>query len=129
MDRIEIMYRLSAFFRKDDDTGAFVSCCPALEIFSQGKTEEDAKRALTSAVTLYIKHCHKRGIFERVLSQRGGQIINSGELPSNELPSSIPAMKNAKPFDLSVSLDYLIARNVLDASAGQRTCIALPSFV
>jgi len=64
--------------------GVFVSYCPALDIRSQGRTEEEARRALESAVTLFLSTCLERGILERELERAGLRPPESTPDPDQE---------------------------------------------
>jgi predicted RNase H-like HicB family nuclease len=57
--------------RPDEETGSFVAYCPALDLYSAGKTRIDAKRAIQGAVDMYIRLCYDRGILDRLLHAKG----------------------------------------------------------
>jgi predicted RNase H-like HicB family nuclease len=54
---------------KDGDY--IVSYCPALELSSFGKDEEDAKEGFEEALSIFIDELHKRGTLEKVLLNLG----------------------------------------------------------
>ncbi len=58
-------------YRQDQDSGVFVSFCPALKIYSQGRNAEEAMEALRSAVKLFLNNCYKREQLERALRELG----------------------------------------------------------
>lgn len=68
---LEVNFRLNAGLRYDDEVGVYVTWCPALDVRSQGGTEVEAKRALLSAIKLYLTHCYKRSILDDLLNKRG----------------------------------------------------------
>jgi len=49
----------------------WVSSCPPLDIFSQGKTEEEAKKNLVTAVNLFLRSCYERGTLDQALKECG----------------------------------------------------------
>ena len=49
----------------------FLSACPALDLFSQGDTEEEAKNHLLDAMNGFIKTCHEMGTLQTVLTDAG----------------------------------------------------------
>jgi len=51
---IRIVARLDVGVRFDAQAQVFVSFAPALRIYSQGPTEEEALRAIESAIRLYL---------------------------------------------------------------------------
>lgn len=67
----DVTFSLQAVIRPDEETGCFVSYCPALELYSAGKTRIDAKRAIQGAVDMYIRLCYDRGILGRLLHEKG----------------------------------------------------------
>ena len=49
----------------------WVTGCPALDLFSQGETEEEAKRCLEEAIGLWIEDCLERGTLDEALQEVG----------------------------------------------------------
>lgn len=49
----------------------YVSHCPALDVYSQGDTEDEAKRNLIEAITAFMISCHERGTLDAVLKECG----------------------------------------------------------
>lgn len=68
---LEINFRLQARIRRDEETATYVTWCPALNVRSQGTSEVEARRALSSAITMYIKHCYQRKILDNLLNEHG----------------------------------------------------------
>ncbi len=48
-----------------------MSYCPALELSSFGKDEDDAKQGFEEALNIFIDELHKRGTLEKVLLNLG----------------------------------------------------------
>ena len=65
----------------------FVAYCPALEVSSYGKTEEEAKSGFDEAFEIFIHETEKRGSFEKALLKLGWSLK---QLP---VPSYIPPTK------------------------------------
>jgi len=57
----------------------YVSHCPVLDVASQGDTEEEAKRNLIEAVTLFLLSCYEDGVLDSVLKESGFVPALSGE--------------------------------------------------
>ena len=55
---------------KKDKVG-YVSYCPALDIYSQGESEEEAISMLAEAIEMFIKSCFDRGVLFQVLEDCG----------------------------------------------------------
>lgn len=66
MGLIEITVNLPCTFK---ETGGWVlASCPDLDIHSQGRDAEAAKRALTEALELFVVTCLERGTLEQAIS-------------------------------------------------------------
>ena len=71
-----IQFRASMPFEIEQDGDAYVSSCPPLDVFSQGDTEEEAMQNLMEAIDLFLESCIRRQTLEKVLSDRGIDIIS-----------------------------------------------------
>jgi predicted RNase H-like HicB family nuclease len=49
----------------------FVAYCPALEVSSYGKSEQEAKLAFDEALDIFIQETEKKGSFEKALLKLG----------------------------------------------------------
>jgi predicted RNase H-like HicB family nuclease len=100
-----IEVRVPVTFQVDEATGLHVGCAPAIRVFSQGTDLEDVKAALTEALTMFLGHCFKQGILDKVLTECGFKL------------SKIAASEAAGDEHLTVPL-YLVAA----AKAGALAC-------
>ena len=66
---ISMTIRLPIKIRKKG--GLYVSSCPALAVFSQGKTPREAKRNLAEAVEAFLTGCIEHGTSDAVLKECG----------------------------------------------------------
>ena len=69
--QVKIDFRLEARIQHDAATGTFVTWCPQLDIYSQGETEELAKRALTNGLKLFLAECYHRKALDDYLLDHG----------------------------------------------------------
>jgi predicted RNase H-like HicB family nuclease len=69
---IVISFKLPALYRKQDNW--YISKCPILDVYSQGKSKEKAKANLKEAVTLFIESCLERGVLPEVLTASGFKV-------------------------------------------------------
>ena len=68
----EVFVEISGFsIRYDQDTQCYVSYSPDLDIYSAGRTEEEAIRGAKSAVGMFLRACARKGIILDVLRERG----------------------------------------------------------
>lgn len=76
---LDLNFSLQGQIREDSDTDSFVSYCPALDLYSAGRTRPEAKAALQSAVDMYIRISYDRGILGALLHQKGfGSAVSAG---------------------------------------------------
>ena len=47
--------RFHVYIEKDDQTGAFAARCLEMNVFSQGRTEEEALRNIREAINLHLE--------------------------------------------------------------------------
>jgi predicted RNase H-like HicB family nuclease len=66
---VRLEAHLGAGVRRDDVARVFVSHVPALDVYSQGRTEREAIHAIESAVRLYVVTAHDRGFLHRILAR------------------------------------------------------------
>lgn len=55
--------------------GWFIAHCPPLDITTQGRTEDEAKKNLVDASELFVVSCFERGTFEQALRELGWQVV------------------------------------------------------
>lgn len=67
--RVHFEGRFLACIRKADVANVFVSHVPLLDVYSQGRTEQEAIRAIESAVRLYVVAAHRRGSLGRIMQR------------------------------------------------------------
>jgi predicted RNase H-like HicB family nuclease len=66
---VQVKFRLPAVVSKKN--GWFISSCPLLDVFSQGKTKKQALDNLQDALKLFIESCFERGTLGKILKQSG----------------------------------------------------------
>ena len=80
---------------------AYLSCCPILDICSQGSSKNEALKNLSEALQLFLMSCHERGTLDEVLKECGFT------------PDNRKIARSAKPFphkyeSLNVPLPFMI---------------------
>jgi len=98
LGRLEV--QVLASVRRDDDAGVFVSHVPVLQIYSQGRTEEDALRAIEGAVRLYVKAASERGLLARILERPGFHVGGDAGVPRQFIRAAVDA-RGARPERLA----------------------------
>lgn len=84
----------------------FISRCPLLDVYSQGRTKKKAIDNLKEALKLFIESCYERGTLGKVLRQSGFQTSNIES----------PTLVDRKHDYVNVPIS-LIARNHAEARA------------
>jgi predicted RNase H-like HicB family nuclease len=69
------------------DGRLFVSCCPLLDVYSQGRTRHKAIENLGDALQLFLMSCHERGTLRSVLKRRTRKL---GPKPLGTLSVPLP---------------------------------------
>jgi predicted RNase H-like HicB family nuclease len=75
LDTVEISLCLICTVKRDAGN-RWVTGCPALDLFSQGRTKEKAKRSLEEAIALWVEDCLERGTLDKALREVGFQRVS-----------------------------------------------------
>lgn len=67
--QITMRMKLPATVNKKKDW--YISCCPILDVYSQGKTKKKALDNLEEALKLFFISCFERGTLDQVMSESG----------------------------------------------------------
>ena len=73
--------------REDKEVG-YIAQCPALDVFSQGNTKDEAESNLKEALDLFVESCKERGVLVDVLKECG--VWPESERPVRQ-PKKAPA--------------------------------------
>ena len=79
LDTVEIKLSLACTVKRDG-RDRWVTGCPVLDIFSQGKNPQEAKRSLEEAISLWVEDCLERGTLEDALRDAGFYKVHPTEL-------------------------------------------------
>ena len=82
-----IRFELSVPIATRQDSVGYIACCPPLDVYSQGPTEDVAVRNLTEALELFLASCYRRGQLDRVLKDCGFELDHNPESPAPESPA------------------------------------------
>lgn len=116
VNQIEISFSLLGGIRCDEQVNAFVGFCPRLKLYSQGRTLEEAKAALTSAIHGYVKNVFKIGMLNEVLKESGFGFLSGAVEPSAYSDAEWISLKDRK-FDAFDVMLRMPMSNVLQAPA------------
>lgn len=77
---------------KRQESGIWISHCPALGIYSQGESENEANEAIHEAVTLYLQTAYKMQTLDRVIRAAAEfpEYFQVDAQVSNEVPVEVP---------------------------------------
>ena len=80
----------------------FISWCPLLDVYSQGKSKKAALNNLEDALKLFIESCYQRGVLAQVLNDSGfNPVGDQEELPDHDqeyvnVPLSLLSRRHAE---------------------------------
>jgi len=102
----------------------WIAGCPSLNVYSQGRTREDARRCIKEAVELWFESCLERGTLGAALQEVGFRPAPWGmPLTGREEFVSVKQVSDAAivgtPFDLTISIPAYQAAAFLQAQAGR----------
>ncbi|MGU9951876.1 MAG: type II toxin-antitoxin system HicB family antitoxin [Gammaproteobacteria bacterium WSBS_2016_MAG_OTU1] len=103
-DTISIHVRLRAFVKKEKP-GMYVSYCPALDVYSQGKTIAEAKKNIIEATTLFIESCFEGGTLSDVLHESGFRL--SGEKMPRKQQKSMGDFEHGREIRIPAKIPFL----------------------
>ena len=81
------------------DQSVYVSCCPIFDVYSQGDTEEEAKKNLIEALAGFIVTCYEMGTLSAVLK-------DSGFIPAREIEAEEQEDQNINFVDIPLPFMY-----------------------
>ncbi|MBW8876967.1 MAG: type II toxin-antitoxin system HicB family antitoxin [Acidobacteria bacterium] len=96
----------------------WVTGCPALDLFSQGETEEEAKRCLEEAIGLWIEDCLERGTLDEALQEVGFHRVHAATIRSGDehVSASLPR-ETPDTFSVHLTIPAYQAAALLPAQA------------
>ena len=65
-----VVFSLSVDSEVKTEGDVHVSYCPALDVYSQGDTEDEASANLIEALQLFVQSCYERGTLDAVMNER-----------------------------------------------------------
>jgi len=106
MKRITVEVRVQGAVKRDEQAKVYVSYAPALRLYSQGNTQDQAIEALKSAIGLYLKVAYQENIFEKTLRRNGFLLTASPEAaePVDNTITVLEEMGFTRSFDVPAAL-------------------------
>lgn len=117
----QIVYRLSAVCRFDEDVNAFIGYIPCLRVYTQARIEADLPKALTATATAFILACANKGILSSVLREAGStpKSVTAEEIAAvmdkggNDFVAVMGYKECAEQIEVSVPLSLIAAQEAL----------------
>jgi predicted RNase H-like HicB family nuclease len=91
VDTVEISLCLTCTVKRDGED-RWVTGCPALDIFSQGKSKEEAQHSLEEAIGLWVEDCLERGTLDQALREVGFEKVHPETLRPGDEHISVQPM-------------------------------------
>ncbi|NQT27118.1 type II toxin-antitoxin system HicB family antitoxin [candidate division KSB1 bacterium] len=105
---MSLKFRLPLTIKKED--GVFISCCPILDVYSQGYTEKEARDNLKEALVMFLESCIERGTLDTILKECGFKLSHEETL------STKPSLPRNSYIDIPIPL--------IASSSSRRVCHA-----
>ena len=80
----EVYGALGVIIDKDEATDSYLGFMPALELYSQGRTSQEAERLMEKAAALYLATAVREKQLSDILLKRGFRRRAAGKMPSAE---------------------------------------------
>ena len=106
---VSVTFALRCSTKRDSVANVFVSHCPAVDVYSQGRTKEEAKDALRSAVRLFIAASYEQGTLEQTLKSQGFIVATPKAATNRPLGKEFMAWEEGlvEEFDIDVPLSLI----------------------
>jgi predicted RNase H-like HicB family nuclease len=117
MKPVQVSFRLQFNTRRDDEADVYVGYCPALKLYSQGTTEEEAEEAVVSAVKLFLVACYERDILHSALRNRGmtrATAIAADQIKKDENKEFISVHQFDREFWRDVPINLVAAQEAAE---------------
>ena len=95
----KVFFEVTVPMKIKKEEGLFISCCPVLDIYSQGKTAAEARKNIIEATRLFITACFERGTLDAVLKECGFAALKK----SIAIPRDHKFIKVPIPFSVTGS--------------------------
>jgi predicted RNase H-like HicB family nuclease len=126
--KIKFTMSLRGATRYDEKARIYVGYCPALNVYSQGRTQSEAMEALRSILGSYLETCYEHGILHSVLTKAGFTAVSSGApLPPQEACEEFIMIEKAhfdKVFEMDVPLELVATSTLREQNAAARVSCA-----
>ena len=77
-----IVFKTLVAVRWDKEASVFVSFAPDFDLYSQGNTEDEAFRAISSALKMYLVDCYQKNILLDMLRKSGIESVQTDYDPT-----------------------------------------------
>ena len=107
---INISFQVFVTLRKEMDV--FYIGCDALDVHSQGYTEDEAKANIIEAIQLFFESCFDRGVLTEALKELGFE-----RLYREQVTPAHKELEDSESLMIDVPLHLLIAEHVQQTQA------------
>jgi hypothetical protein len=82
--QVTLTAQVKAGIKFDDQAKVYVTWAPALQLYSQGRTKARARRAMLSALQMYLGIAYEKGVLDQVLRTTGLAPVPASSQPSKD---------------------------------------------
>jgi predicted RNase H-like HicB family nuclease len=97
-DTVEIRLNFNCTV-KQETKQRWVAGCQLLDVYSQGKTRDEAKKNLKEALFAWVESCLERGTLDEALRQCGLQKIRPAKIRPGDQHISLSPLDTENPAD------------------------------
>lgn len=116
-----VIFQLNAMCRYDEEVQVFVGYLPRLQIYSQGRTEEELADALRTTALRFIVACSDKHILPIVMREGGLQAAPSNhtiaEIAANseDFVAVLQYRECEQPIEVSIPMSLIAQRELASA--------------
>lgn len=103
---VQVTFQVKLPAKVKKQSGQYISCCPVLDVYSQGETKGKALRNLKEALQLFFISCFERGTLDEVLKESGFKPIESRHAKIKRFPSRYESIQVPLPFQIPQRHDH-----------------------
>ena len=96
--KIKMEWELPAVIQKKGKW--YISSCPLLDVYSQGRSRQEAEHNIVDALSSFLRSCYERGTLDAVLRDAGLVAVARAKVRELRLPPRFIWIKVPLPFEI-----------------------------
>lgn len=87
----------------------FISSCPVLDVYSQGRTRAQAEKNLADALATFLIDCHEHGTLDQVLRESGFVAVSESATKRSRVARKSTQVVVPVPFEIRATRSRAVA--------------------